>query len=294
MPTDAARHARLSEMTTAGKAKLERLLVLRTQSGQRAVVASTYELPYSTEFAAIPRPAVAEAEGKAPAAQPDPQEKPAANRGTVPSSFDLHKVGDTLEIEPTMAVDGVSVEIQVTSQAVRLAGERAVEGSTAKQPIFETAKIVSAAKLRDGQPYFLGTLTPNASPDVQPQKEPRVWLDFITVSIVRLDAAKGKDAKKVAALIEKAKSMILSHVEFRDATLGEGVDLLRRKSRELDPEKKGLNILLKPSVGPTPKMTLNLNDMSLYEVLRSVAKLAEMEFVVEEEALVVQPGGKEK
>jgi hypothetical protein len=129
---------------------------------------------------------------------------------------------------------------------------------------------------------------------VQPQKEPRVWLDFITVSIVRLDAAKGKDAKKVAALIEKAKSMILSHVEFRDATLGEGVDLLRRKSRELDPEKKGLNILLKPSVGPTPKMTLNLNDMSLYEVLRSVAKLAEMEFVVEEEALVVQPGGKEK
>ena len=45
-------------------------------------------------------------------------------------------------------------------------------------------------------------------------------------------------------LVGYADKIILPSVEFRNATLAEAITFIRIKSRELDPDKKGINILL--------------------------------------------------
>jgi hypothetical protein len=203
LPTDAARHARLREMAAAGKAKLERLLVLRTKSGQRAVVEAIFELRYATEFDPPASPVPGPEAGKDKPAEAKPEAKPAPAESTVvtPTSFETRNVGDTLEVEAVYDPASNTLNLNLVPQMVRFAGERAMNGHPAvKQPIFETSKITTSVRVRDGQPYFIGTLNPYYGyvPQGQQPREPQVWLDFVTATVVRPEAppeAKPKGAQ---------------------------------------------------------------------------------------------------
>jgi general secretion pathway protein D len=67
--------------------------------------------------------------------------------------------------------------------------------------------------------------------------------------------------------------IILPQVEFREATLDEAITFIRIKSRDIDPAKKGVNILLKPG-GAGAKITLSLQKVPVNEALRYIAELA--------------------
>lgn len=71
VPSDALRYARLRELLAGSKARLERLTVLRTKSGQRAVAESFNELRSGTEFRPPETPGMHGAGDK-----PAPPEKP--------------------------------------------------------------------------------------------------------------------------------------------------------------------------------------------------------------------------
>ena len=47
-----------------------------------------------------------------------------------------------------------------------------------------------------------------------------------------------------AIISHKLDTIILPRVEFRDATIREAIDFLKKKSVELDPAKEGVNIVL--------------------------------------------------
>ena len=86
-----------------------------------------------------------------------------------------------------------------------------------------------------------------------------------------------------------AHPLILPQVEFRDATLDEAITFIRMKAREVDPAKKGVNILRKPGAGPEAKITLSLKQVPVNEALRYVASLAGHGLTNEGETFVLTP-----
>jgi beta-lactamase regulating signal transducer with metallopeptidase domain len=86
-----------------------------------------------------------------------------------------------------------------------------------------------------------------------------------------------------------AGEIIIPKVQFHEATLAEAVEFLRIKSRDFDPEKKGLNILIKPGGDPMAKITMQLKDVPAYEALRYVAEVAGCKLTVEGDVFVITP-----
>ncbi len=115
------------------------------------------------------------------------------------------------------------------------------------------------------------------------------------------NAAPEKEAPKPAAAPEQPKSaalkkagaIIIPKLELRDATLSETVEFLRAKAKELDPEKRGVNLVLKPAAdGKDPKITLSLANIPIVEALRYVAALSGFELVADEHVITIQPAAK--
>ncbi len=116
-------------------------------------------------------------------------------------------------------------------------------------------------------------------------------------------------------MIARLNRIIIPRVDFRDATVRQAVTFLQQRSRDLDstertPDQRGVNIFLKlPAPGtavalpsgefdditpaPVPsgdnRITLNLNNVPLYEALRYVATLAGLKVKVEPFAVSLVP-----
>jgi beta-lactamase regulating signal transducer with metallopeptidase domain len=85
-------------------------------------------------------------------------------------------------------------------------------------------------------------------------------------------------------------TLILPRFEFRDATVAECLDYLRRKSRELDAAgNRGVNFVLVPRTdGSDPRISLSLQDIPLDEALKYVATLARLEIAYEPHAILLR------
>lgn len=95
----------------------------------------------------------------------------------------------------------------------------------------------------------------------------------------------------VETLLQKARGIVLPVVEFKNASVAEAVEFLRAKSRELDPEKQGVNILLRNDPPSRAEITLSLRDVPLNEAIRYTSELAGMELVWEIYAAIIRPIG---
>ena len=291
VPSDRLRYARLREMLAGGKARLEKLMVLRTKSGQRAVVESVHELIYPSEFDAPKPPAPANSADGADKAPPKVENSFPINP-TTPTAFEKRNIGDTLEVEPVVGPDGMTIDLNLVPQSVRYLGDRTIDGPhPVKQPIFETGKVTTSVSVRDGQPYFLATVHPalaNGFPGQQ--KEQRVWLEFLTVNLVRFERI--GLSKGAAAMVARAQKMRLAKLDFRETSIFEAAEFLHKQSVELDPEKQGLHFVLKapPNLLQT-KITLSLKGVSLLEAAREVAKRAALIVEPEDSALLLRAAG---
>ncbi len=300
IPSDRLRYARLREMLAGGKARLEKLVVLRTKSGQRAVFESIHELRYPTEFtppSAVPAN---------PSDKPPPKvENSFPMNPTTPTAFDVRNIGDTLELEPVVGPDGMTIDLNLVPQSVRYLGDRTFDvPDPVKQPIIETGKITTQVSVRDGQPYFLGTAHPplaNGFPGQQ--KEQRVWLEFLTVNLVRFE--RPGLSKGAEATLARAQKMRIQKLEFRDTSILDAVEFLQKKSVEIDPAPavapginpaplvpRGIRFILKapPNLLHT-KVTLSLKDVSLLDAAREVAKRAAFILEPGESALIIRAAG---
>jgi hypothetical protein len=147
---------------------------LTTKSGQRAVVeqidefryANEYDIPGSTtttETPAAPTGADLLVDGK-------PDAEPAKSKSTTigrseggPTAFETRNVGVTFEVEPVIAPDGESIDVNFVPQHVHfLKWERAsvqIEpGSkvTVDQPRFVTNKLTTSMTFRNGERKLVG------------------------------------------------------------------------------------------------------------------------------------------
>lgn len=154
----------------AGKneAKLERVAVLKTKLGQRAVVEEVKEVRYATGFGLGSSGTNASASAKA---------------DVVPTAFETRNAGLTLEVEPTLDSSGKVLDINMVPQLVSYEGDlrRSDGGAQVEpQPLFETRKIVTALDTPIGEHAFIGTYSDPGDDGVNGRKDTgRVWFGFI-------------------------------------------------------------------------------------------------------------------
>jgi beta-lactamase regulating signal transducer with metallopeptidase domain len=86
-----------------------------------------------------------------------------------------------------------------------------------------------------------------------------------------------------------ASRLVLPKVEFKEASLTKILPFLQQKSLELDPAKKGLNLILNAPGDPSPetiRISLKLSEVPLSEALRYVAELANLNLRYDDDAVV--------
>lgn len=108
-------------------------------------------------------------------------------------------------------------------------------------------------------------------------------------------------------LFEKLESIIIPELNFTDVDVVDAVRFITDQSKALDPERKGINFVLKvnpttsgapaagaagapPAAPPVQRtLTLNLRQVPLSEVLRFITDLTNLQFKVEEHAVFIFP-----
>ena len=97
-------------------------------------------------------------------------------------------------------------------------------------------------------------------------------------------------AGQASPTADRARAIVIPHLEFDGAPVPQVLAFLAKRSIELDPEGIGVNfvLLLAPGTKP-PAVTLNLDNIPLFEAARYMALCSGLEMVPEPEALVIQP-----
>ena len=148
--------------------------ILVTKSGQIARTENVQEVRYAAEYAAPDVKVPTEETGTAvvpnPTAPTSDEKKAVKPKEALtvrvlnglPSAFEKRDAGVTLEVEPTVEADGVTVEVQVAPQHVTLTGwhKLSVENSHAEkisveQPDFHTIKTNTRLTVTSGQSALL-------------------------------------------------------------------------------------------------------------------------------------------
>lgn len=84
----------------------------------------------------------------------------------------------------------------------------------------------------------------------------------------------------------KLRDLVIAQVDFSEATLGEVMEYLRVRTRDLDPSGKGVDFVNGvPADQPLKPISLNLREVPVEEVLRYVADIAGITYKVEEFAV---------
>lgn len=111
---------------------------------------------------------------------------------------------------------------------------------------------------------------------------------------VTIEPPNTKTEKKTETALKTAEAnlaekIILPTVEFQDAKLADCLDFIRIKSRDLDPGKKGVNIIVKPGGDETARITLSLKNVPVSEALRYSAELANHKLTFDAQSYFLTP-----
>ena len=121
----------------------------------------------------------------------------------------------------------------------------------------------------------------------------QTWEDPVPLSELDRSALFGAGARAAgnqqtgsASITQKLRSIIFPKVEFDGATLDEVVELLRVRSRDLDPEGKGISFVVSvPPEARSKPISLTLSEVPMEEVLRYVGEMCGVTYKVDEHAV---------
>ena len=159
---------------------------ITTKSGQRAVIEIVREFRYPTQFA---EPKVPDIQGRGSSNSVNTTIALPVVGPATPSNFETRNTGVTLEVEPVVGPDGVTIDLNLVPQVVEFEGFinygspiktvnpallNFIAGSTSSltgltqsitltdnvinQPIFSTRKVTTSVSVWDGQTVVLGGL----------------------------------------------------------------------------------------------------------------------------------------
>ncbi len=145
---------------------------------------------------------------------------------------------------------------------------------------FLERKADTTTTLAPGETFVMGS--------AQGSPKGQTLLMMLTASLVEDAGEKPATKPAVAAAGEKAKRIVIPRVEFQEAPLDDVAAYLADASRTLDPDKKGVNILVQaPPASRTARITLNFKDIPLLDALRYTADVAGLKLTADDNALVI-------
>jgi hypothetical protein len=148
--------ARIEALLAEKKARFEHMVTLQTKSGVRAVNEEIQEVRYATRFA--------------------------SDNGS-PSAFETRNVGVTIEVEPVLGPDGVTIDLSNAVQIVSHRGDLRATGAAEKyppEPVFETRRITNNLNTIAGMHAFVGTANPPGANGVNERPDDgRTWFLFV-------------------------------------------------------------------------------------------------------------------
>jgi general secretion pathway protein D len=102
------------------------------------------------------------------------------------------------------------------------------------------------------------------------------------------------EVKNTGAISRKLQEIRIPQLTLSDETVRDAVEKLQKKSRTLDPNKEGVNIVLKldptkEAVDGGTKINLSLNDLPLGEALKYIASAANLKVKIEPYAVAIVP-----
>jgi hypothetical protein len=191
---------KLQAALSARRARLEHVSTIITKSGQRAVTEEAQQVRYATEYTLEGRRGSKETTRKTVTTRPDAKkdagessttEEITVNRtdanserqpGTA-TSFETRDAGVTVEVEPVLGPDGVTVDLNNVVNSVAYRGGLQVTGIATRypvQPLFETRKVTTSVSAVIGRNVLIGTLNPPGNNGVNGRTDSgRTWLLFV-------------------------------------------------------------------------------------------------------------------
>ena len=187
-------------------------------------------------------------------------------------------VGVDLDVLPELRKDG---QIQLASKlVVRELLPNARDPLTEQS--FRERNITATVTLASGQTLVFGGARGGA--------KGRALLLLLTASLVNDAGEKMPAAAKPGDAEERARRIVIPRTEFQEASPEDVVNFLVSKSRELDPDKKGVNIFVHaPKEAQAARITLNLRDIPLLDAVKYVAAIAGLKMTAGENALMLSP-----
>ncbi len=92
-------------------------------------------------------------------------------------------------------------------------------------------------------------------------------------------------------LYNRLNDLMIDHIEFEGSDLTSAISLLRARSKDLDPQGEGFNIIVPQSEKYADKtVTLNLDQIPLYEVIRYICKITGLNFRIDETDKIITIG----
>jgi Bacterial type II and III secretion system protein len=191
---DSALYAKLLAALGKESVKQETLLILRAKSGQKATTENISEQIYPTDFEPAQTPnsvsgSVTSNETAGSKPESATQLKPVDGIRTpaTPKAFETRNAGTTLEVEPTCSEDFSNVDLRLVPEHVTMVGRSdwGQEFSTTQMPEFESQRINTAASVKMGQPFLLGTINRPPASKADPDSANRVWFAFVTVTLAK-------------------------------------------------------------------------------------------------------------
>ena len=111
----------------------------------------------------------------------------------------------------------------------------------------------------------------------------------ILMASTPLFGAGGKENLWNKALTHKLKSIKIGKIDFEEAKPLAVFKYLRIRSKALDPEGKGVNFVFKHLSKNKTLISLQMENVPLYSVIKYACMAANLEFKVEEYAVIIQP-----
>ncbi len=109
------------------------------------------------------------------------------------------------------------------------------------------------------------------------------------VSDAQMGGGRSQRITNIARITEKLNSIIIDQVNFDGTELERAIALLRDKARIADPEGKGVNLIVKPSIEASNFVTLAVSNLPLGAVLDLIADQVGLIYRVEEFAVYIAP-----
>lgn len=111
--------------------------------------------------------------------------------------------------------------------------------------------------------------------------------------------AMGEGKPNNEKMLEKLQNIILDHIEFQDAAIPSVFQQLQKQSAKLDPDGKGVPIVLDQSVNKleednAPTVTMIVDDIPLGHAISYLCRASNQTYVVERDRVVVSAKNKKK